>query len=189
MHLSGTGPVGGRSATYAYPSWGSFGAAEGGELDDTSSSFPRMGDGDGDGDGGGLGLGVEGAAEAETLEGYDWTAAEPKLRLATSSRWLHPNPHRAPGTILLSNPSGLMGDTARSRMKSAGGGGGGGRVGFGRGGGAGANASADAAAAAVAHASSRFAASVRAGSSFAAVNDMRNIIEAAAYGPPAQPPG
>ena len=48
---------------------------------------------------------------------------------------------------------------------------------------------ADDAAAAVAHASSRVAAPVRAGSSFAAVNDMRNIIEAAAYGPPAQPPG
>ena len=193
MYLSGTGPVGGRSATYANPSWGSSGAAEGGALDDTSSSFPRVGDGDGDGDGdgGGLGLGVEGAAGAETLEGYDWTAAEPKLRLATSSRWLHPNPHRTPGTILLSNPSGLMGDTARSRMKSAGGGGGGsgGGGGFGRGGGAGANSLADDAAAAVAHASSRVAAPVRAGSSFAAVNDMRNIIEAAAYGPPAQPPG
>lgn len=107
-----------------------------------------------------------------------------RLHLTTSVRWLHPDPHRVPGSILPSRPSALMGETARSRMNSTGGM----RtrtkeICFGSGGG-------DATAAAiVAHASPRVASAVRAGTSFVAVHEMRSAISAAAFGPPTQPPG
>jgi hypothetical protein len=152
MYLSGTGP--------AYPSL---------SLDDTSNAFA------------GGEVVSSSAAGAAAGEGYDRTAPSPRLKLATSSRWLHPNPHRAPGSILpMSKPSALMGDTARSRMKIAGGDGG-----THDGNAAGSRVIHAMAAAGMAHASSR----VSRGASLAAVHDMRNTIAAAAFGAPAQPPG